>query len=163
MQDKIAIYPGTFDPITFGHIDIIKRAASMFDHLVIAIAADNRKNTLLPISKRLELIRHEVEAVDNCSVVAFEGLLVEFVKASNAKIIVRGIRAVSDFEYEFQMAYMNKKLSDLIETVFLPASEQSHFISSSFVKEIARLNGNLEGFISDYVAQTLKQYLCKKD
>lgn len=141
---KIAIYPGTFDPITFGHIDIIKRASQLFDHLIIASAKDSNKNPLFSLDERVELIKNEINKLENSdkiSVEKFEGLLVEFAKQKNAKIIVRGLRAVSDFEYEFQMFGMNSQLNPNIQTVFLPASENHHFIASKLVKEVAFFKG----------------------
>lgn len=152
---KIAIYPGTFDPITFGHLDIINRAEKLFDHLIIAVAQDSSKNPLFSLEERLELIKREVDC-EKVSVEKFEGLLVDFAAKKNSKIIVRGLRAVSDFEYEFQMFGMNSKLDPSIQTVFLPASETNHFIASRFVKEVARLGGDISKFVSPNVAQSLK-------
>jgi pantetheine-phosphate adenylyltransferase len=157
---KIAIYPGTFDPITFGHIDIIKRASQLFDHLIIASAKDSNKNPLFSLDERVELIQHEIANLrleNKVSVEKFEGLLVEFAKQKNAKIIIRGLRAVSDFEYEFQMFGMNSKLEPDIQTIFLPASENHHFIASKLVKEVARLRGNISKFVSSNVIEALNK------
>lgn len=157
---KIAIYPGTFDPITFGHIDIIKRASQLFDHLIIASAKDSNKNPLFSLDERVELIKHEIVNLrleNKVSVEKFEGLLVEFAKQKNAKIIIRGLRAVSDFEYEFQMFGMNSKLEPDIQTIFLPASENHHFIASKLVKEVARLRGNISKFVSSNVIEALNK------
>jgi pantetheine-phosphate adenylyltransferase len=157
---KIAIYPGTFDPITFGHIDIIKRASQLFDHLIVASAKDSNKNPLFSLDERVELIKHEIKSLnleDKVSVEKFEGLLVEFAKQKNAKIIVRGLRAVSDFEYEFQMFGMNSKLEPQIQTIFLPASENHHFIASKLVKEIARLRGDISKFVSSNAIEALNK------
>jgi pantetheine-phosphate adenylyltransferase len=151
---KIAIYPGTFDPVTFGHVDIIKRAVELFDHVIVAVARDSNKNTLFNLDERLSLMRLEVEGL-NVSVEKFDGLLVDFARSRNSKIIVRGLRAVSDFEYEFQMFGMNAKLDPSIHTVFLPASETNHFIASRFVKEVARLGGDISSFVSSNVAEKL--------
>ena len=159
---KIAIYPGTFDPITFGHIDIIKRASLLFDHIIIASAKDSRKNPLFSLDERVELIKQEIKnnhLEKIVSVEKFEGLLVDFAKNKNAKIIIRGLRAVSDFEYEFQMFGMNSRLEPSIQTIFLPASENHHFIASKLVKEIARLNGDISKFVSQNVSQALKKRL----
>ena len=157
---KIAIYPGTFDPITFGHIDIIKRASQLFDHLIIASAKDSNKNPLFSLNERVELIKHEIANLrleNKVSVEKFEGLLVEFAKQKNAKIIIRGLRAVSDFEYEFQMFGMNSKLEPDIQTIFLPASENHHFIASKLVKEVARLRGDISKFVSPNVIEALNK------
>jgi pantetheine-phosphate adenylyltransferase len=157
---KIAIYPGTFDPITFGHIDIIKRASQLFDHLIIASAKDSNKNPLFSLDERVELIQHEIANLrleNKVSVEKFEGLLVEFAKQKNAKIIIRGLRAVSDFEYEFQMFGMNSKLEPDIQTIFLPASENHHFIASKLVKEVARLRGDISKFVSPNVIEALNK------
>lgn len=157
---KIAIYPGTFDPITFGHIDIITRASRLFDHIIVAPAIDNNKNPLFDIDERIELIKHETKFLENqVSVEKFEGLLVNFAKKKDADIIIRGLRALSDFEYEFQMFGMNSKLDPSIQTIFLPASEKHHFIASKFVKEVARLNGDISKFVSPFVAQKLNEKL----
>ncbi len=159
---KIAIYPGTFDPITFGHLDIIKRAAEIFDHLIIAAAKDNYKNPLFTLDERVELIREEIKTLDEnhkISVEQFEGLLVKYAREKNAKVIVRGLRAVSDFEYEFQMFGMNSKLDPEIQTIFFPASETNHFIASKLVKEVAKLGGNISKFVSPNVANKLEEKL----
>jgi len=154
---KVAIYPGTFDPITFGHLDIIKRASELFDHILIGVAKDNYKNPLFSIDERVDLIKSELSFMSSnkISVEKFEGLLVDFAKQKNAKIIIRGLRAVSDFEYEFQMFGMNSKLDSNIQTIFLPASENHHFIASKLVKEIAKLNGDISKFVSPNVAKNL--------
>lgn len=159
---KIAIYPGTFDPITFGHLDIIKRATEIFDHLIIAAAKDNYKNPLFSLDERVELIKEEIAILPrakNISVEKFEGLLVKYAEEQNAKVIVRGLRAVSDFEYEFQMFGMNSKLNPDVQTVFFPASETNHFIASKLVKEVARLGGDISKFVSQNVANCLYQKL----
>lgn len=159
---KIAIYPGTFDPITFGHLDIIKRAAELFDHLIIAAAKDNYKNPLFTLDERVALIEEETRHLNknnNISVEKFEGLLVGYARKKNAQVIIRGLRAVSDFEYEFQMYGMNSKLDPDIQTIFLPASETNHFIASKLVKEVAKLGGNISKFVSKNVAEKLESKL----
>ena len=146
------IYPGTFDPVTNGHMDIISRAARLLDRLVVGVASNDGKGPIFPIEERMELVRAEIEAVaarTGCKieVTSFRGLLVEFARTNGATVIIRGLRAVSDFDYEFQMAGMNYRLDPAIETVFLTASETHQFISSRFVKEIARLGGDISSFV----------------
>jgi pantetheine-phosphate adenylyltransferase len=159
---KTAIYPGTFDPITFGHLDIIKRASILFDKIIIGVARDNAKNPLFTTEERVKLIKNEITALDNyqnIEVESFEGLLVDFAKYKKSYILIRGLRAVSDFEYEFQMYGMNNKLNPDLQTVFLPASENHHFIASKLVKEVAKLNGDISHFVSQNVVKELKKKL----
>jgi pantetheine-phosphate adenylyltransferase len=151
-----AIYPGTFDPITFGHFDIIKRASNMFAELVVAVAEDCNKQTLFSLEERLKIVQAEVAKIDgNVIVKPFSGLLINFVHQEKGNVIVRGLRALADFEYEFQMFYMNNKMDASIETVFIPATENGHFISSRFVKELARLGGDVKSFVSPLVQENL--------
>ena len=145
---KIGIYPGTFDPLTYGHLDIIERSFAVVDFLYIAIAKNNAKNTLFSISEREEIIAKETSHLHNIKIVSIDGLLVNFAKSTNASIIIRGIRAISDFEYEFQMSCMNSKLSNNIQTIFLPAAEKMQLVSSKLVKEVIRLGGDIPDFIS---------------
>ncbi len=157
------IYPGTFDPVTNGHIDIITRAARILDRLVVGVASNAGKGPIFPIEERIELVRVEMEAIAACTgtvidVTSFSGLLVDFARDNGASVIVRGLRAVSDFDYEFQMAGMNYRLDPAIETVFLTASETHQFISSRFVKEIARLGGDISSFVP---ALTLERTLAR--
>lgn len=167
MATRTGIYPGTFDPITVGHIDIIKRAAKIVDRLVIAVAADTAKTPIFSLRERVNMVKQDVENIlpkkeaGKVEVVGFEGLLVNFAAEHGAGLIIRGLRAVSDFEYEFQMAGMNAKLNHDIQTVFLPASEHTHFIASRFVKEIVRLGGGVEGLVSKNVEKRLKKYYGK--
>ena len=147
-----ALYPGTFDPIHNGHIDIIGRAARLMDHLVIGVATNSGKGPLFSVEERVELVRAECDAVakrtgTSIEVMPFDGLLMAFASGIGATMVVRGLRAVSDFDFEFQMAGMNARLDASIETVFLPASERQHFISSRFVKEIAILGGDITSFV----------------
>ncbi|NBR95359.1 MAG: pantetheine-phosphate adenylyltransferase [Proteobacteria bacterium] len=160
MTNKIAIYPGSFDPITFGHLDIIKRANALFDKLIVAVAYDNVKNSLFSAEERIKLIQQEITAhhlEKTVFTTSFSGLLVDFAEQNNSIAIVRGLRAVSDFEYEFQMFGMNSTLNANIQTIFLPASKQHHFTASRFVKEVARLGGKTSDFVSKNVALELQK------
>jgi len=156
---RIGIYPGTFDPITVGHMDIIKRALQVVDHLIVGVALDTGKAPAFDLAVRSALVEEEVAGLGKrVTVKAFSGLLVNFAEENNAHLIIRGIRALSDFEYEFQMACMNARLKKDIETVFLTASEDTHFISSRFVKQIARLGGDVSSFVSPNIAAHLKAH-----
>ncbi len=154
---KTAVYPGKFDPITLGHLDIIKRSAILFDKLIIGIAENSQKSPLFSANDRVDMIKYELDKLytKNIVVKSFNGLLVEFVKKESAHIIIRGLRAVADFEYEFQMSFVNKTLENKIETVFLPATENVHFISSTFVKEVTKLGGNTKKLVSQNVQKLL--------
>jgi pantetheine-phosphate adenylyltransferase len=154
---RIAIYPGSFDPITCGHEDIVRRALRFVDRVIVAVAhrATHAKQGLFPIGERVEMIREVFADEAGVDVVQFTGLLVEFARERDARLIIRGLRAVSDFEYEFQMAATNARLCPEIETMFLMASETNQFISSRFVKEIARLGGDVSRFVSPTVAEHL--------
>jgi pantetheine-phosphate adenylyltransferase len=158
MHKRKAIYPGSFDPITNGHLDVLQRAAGVFDELVIAVARDNNKQSLFSVEERVAMIR-EVVDLKHVTVMAFDGLLVDFAAQQNAVALVRGLRAVSDFEFEFQLALMNRKLSPALETVFLMPREELIYISSRIVKEIARLGGNIDPFVPPNVASALRQRL----
>ena len=153
-----AIYPGSFDPITYGHLDVLQRAASLFDEVVIAIAFNDRKSSLFSPDERLALISG-VLLLPNVRVAKFDGLLVEFARAQGACALVRGLRAVSDFEFEFQMALMNRKLECRIETIFLMPREEYTYLSSRIVKEIARLGGNVDAFVPPSVVAALREKL----
>ena len=151
-----AIYPGSFDPITNGHIDIIRRGSKIFDEIVIAISQSVNKNSFLSVKEKIKAINLSVEGLNNVEVTSFDGLLVDFANKNNAQIILRGLRAVSDFEYEFQLAGMNKHLNSKIETFFLTPSEEFANISSSLVKEILSLGGEINNFVPIEVEQILK-------
>tara|TARA_B100000161_G_C33537805_1_gene409222 strand:+ start:996 stop:1493 length:498 start_codon:yes stop_codon:yes gene_type:complete len=160
-KKRIGLYPGSFDPVTNGHLDIIFRAHKLVDQLVIGVAKNHKKDNLFSMSKRKELILNEIKKSKYNSkcfkVVVFDGLLMNFAKSINANLIVRGLRAVSDFDYEFQMTGMNARLNSEIETIFLMASEKHQFISSRFVKEIYFLNGQVKSFIPKNVLTELKK------
>jgi pantetheine-phosphate adenylyltransferase len=154
--ERLAVYPGTFDPITNGHTDLVARAARVFPKVVVAIAESPHKKPLFSLEERIELSRNQMSHLDNVEVVGFGNLLVEFVQQIGAGIIIRGLRAVSDFEYEFQLASMNRHLAPDVETMFLTPDEDYSFISSSLVKEIARLDGDVSEFVCDDVQQAMK-------
>ncbi len=150
-----AIYPGTFDPVTHGHTDLVARAARVFDRVVVAIAESPHKKPLFSLERRIQMTEGVLADRDNVEVVGFDTLLIEFAKEMGANVLIRGLRAVSDFEYEFQLASMNRHLHPEIETLFLTPDENYSFISSSLVKEIARLGGDVSSFVSDTVMDAL--------
>ena len=161
MVQKIAIYPGSFDPITNGHLDIIKRASRIFDKVIVGVLTNAAKNPAFTFDERVEMIKIATASIENVEVKSFNGLLVDFVKQENASVIVKGLRAVSDFEYEFQMALLNEKLAPEIETMFLATSDRYCFLSSSIVKEIARHGGSLEDFVPHDLIEPIYKKLCK--
>ena len=166
-SERSGIYPGTFDPITFGHVDIIRRALKLVDRPVIAVAPNDGKEPFFPVGERIEMVRQEVEPLARDAGVAIQvepldGLLMHFAEEAGASIIIRGLRAVSDFEYEFQMAGMNARLAPKVETVFLMASESHQFVSSRFVKEIAQLGGDVSSFVSSNVLVHFDRLLAGK-
>ena len=152
-----AVYPGTFDPMTLGHEDLMRRASSLFERLIVAVAAGHHKHTMFSVDERLELGKALAAKYPTVEVVAFKGLLRDFVVAHDGKVVVRGLRAVSDFEYEFQMAGMNRQLMPEVETLFLTPSDQFQFVSGTFVREIATLGGDVSKFVSPLVLDRLKQ------
>lgn len=156
MKQK-AIYPGTFDPVTNGHVDIINRAAKIFPELIVAVATSQVKRPYLSLETRIRLLKDVVGNIPGVQVVGFDSLLIDFVLEQKAGIILRGLRAMSDFEYEFQLAGMNRKLSKQVETLFLTPSENLMFISSTLVREIASLNGDVSQFVPDGVVKELKK------
>lgn len=163
---RAGVYPGTFDPITLGHSDIIRRATRLVDRLIIAVAVNDGKGPLFPLEDRIEMVRAETANLSGDTVIEIQPLttlLMTFVKQSGAQIIVRGLRAVSDFDYEFQMTGMNARLDPSVETVFLMASGDHQFISSRFVKEIAALGGDVSGFVSARVLERLPAQLAKSE
>lgn len=154
-----AIYPGSFDPVTNGHLDVVGRAAKLFDEVIVAVAVNDQKRSLFTADERTALIAGAIGGWKNVRVTKFDGLLVEFAAAQKASAVVRGLRAVSDFEFEFQMALMNRKLDEHIETIFLMPAENYTYLSSRIVKEIARLGGNVESFVPASVATALREKL----
>ncbi len=154
---KRAVYPGTFDPITFGHIDIIKRSLRLFDEIIVAVAKRSEKQTLFSHKKRIWLTREVLANIKRVRVVGFDSLLVEFAHKVKACVVIRGLRAISDFDYELQMALTNSKMHPPIETIFLTSSEQYIFVSSSLVKEIVRLRGRVEKFVPKLVANEVSK------
>jgi len=152
---KIAIYPGTFDPITNGHLDIVQRAARLFDKVIVTIARNSSKNPMFTEQERLALMKAAVKGNKRVAVDVFDGLLVDYARKKKATAIVRGLRAISDFEYEFQMALMNRKLNDQLETVFMMPNAKYTFLNSSIVREIARLGGDVKDFVPPVVQKAL--------
>jgi pantetheine-phosphate adenylyltransferase len=155
MKKIIAIYPGTFDPLTYGHLDVLHRAAGIFSSVIIAVAESSGKNTLFTAEERMEMIKKTVKE-KNIRIKSFKGLLVNYASQAKAGVIIRGLRAVSDFEYEFQMALTNRKISKKVETVFLMPGEKYSYISSTFVKEIAKYGGDVSAFVPPAVNRMLK-------
>ncbi|AVO49998.1 pantetheine-phosphate adenylyltransferase [Melaminivora suipulveris] len=156
MPHVLAVYPGTFDPITLGHEDVVQRAALLFDELIVAVAAGHHKKTLFSLDERIEMVRHAVRGYPQVRVESFSGLMRDFIVARGAKAMVRGLRAVTDFDYEFQLAGMNRHLMPEVETVFLTPSDKFQFISSTFVREIASLGGKVDKFVSPEVQERLR-------
>jgi len=150
-----AIYPGSFDPVTNGHLDVVERARKLFDEVIVAVAHNDEKQPLFSLDERLNLLRQTVGKLENVRVAQFDGLLVEFAVQEKASAVIRGLRAVSDFEFEFQMALMNRKLKDTVETIFLMPKEEYTYLSSRLVKEIARLGGDVSKFVPAVVMSSL--------
>lgn len=165
MGNRIAIYPGTFDPLTLGHLDILRRAATVCDELIVGVAENTGKNPLFTVEERIKLVQQVIEndikndVSANIKVMGFNNLLVEFAHEQGASMIIRGLRAVSDFEYEFQMASANKRLHHSIETLFLMAAEQQHFVASRLVKEVAQYGGEIRSFVPEIVANAIAEKL----
>ena len=159
---RIAIYPGTFDPVTFGHIDLIKRAAKLFDQLIVAVAMQPQKGVLFPFKERVQMLKIATKRIPRIKIESFSGLLVDYVKRKKAKVMLRGLRMISDFEYEFQMALTNRRLRPEIETIYMMPNEAYCYLSSKLIKEAASLGANLKSFVPDFVERKLKAQLRKK-
>lgn len=154
---RLLIYPGSFDPLTNGHLDVIQRATRLFDELVVAVARNESKQPLFTVEERLSLVRQALAGLKNVSADSFDGLLIDYVSRRGGHAVLRGLRALSDFEFEFQLALMNRKLNEQVETLFLMPTESHTFLSSRMVKEIARLGGQIDGFVPPYVAEALRK------
>ena len=159
---NIAIYPGTFDPVTYGHIDIIKRASRIFDKVIVAVAHNEMKGVLFSAEERVAMIEDAVKGIKNVTVDSFSGLVVSYVKKMRSKVMIRGLRMISDFEYEFQMALTNRKLAGNIETIFMMPHEDYSYVSSKLIKEAASLGANVGHYIPKKVETELKKKVCKK-
>lgn len=157
MPRKIAVYPGSFDPVTYGHLDIIDRGLKIFDSIIVAVARNSAKNALFTIDERLDLLRQVLADNPRAKVDTFDGLLVDYVLSQHASVIIRGLRAISDFEYEFQIAQMNRSISQEVETLFMMTSVPYGYLSSSIVKEVSSLNGPIDGLVPPLVREALKR------
>lgn len=160
---KIGVYPGTFDPVTYGHTDIIVRSLRVFDKVIVAVAPNPTKRPLFDLAERVEMVKLVTKGFPHVEVVIFDGLLVEYVQRRKAHAVIRGLRAISDFEYEFQMALVNRKLNKSVETVFLMPSEEYSYLTSTLIKEVASFGGRLSDFLHPQVAQRLLQRLGKRN
>lgn len=160
-MSKIAVYPGSFDPVTNGHLDLIERALNIFENIIVAVSEHPRKGLFFTVKERLEMLKEAVKNFKNVQIDTFDGLLVNYVKKQNAGVIIRGVRAITDFEYEFQMALMNRKLDGKIETIFLMPNEIYSYVSSSVIKEIASYGGNINGLVPDIVKNKIAVKLNK--
>jgi pantetheine-phosphate adenylyltransferase len=158
-QMRTAIYPGSFDPLTNGHLDVVERAAKLFDRVVVAVAKNEGKHPLFTLDERVALVQKSIKKMPNVTVDSFDGLLVDYVVSKNARAIVRGLRAISDFEFEFQLALMNRKLNENVETIFMMPKDTYTFLSSRIVKEIARLGGDVRPFVPPPVQVALRKKL----
>lgn len=156
---KIAVYPGTFDPVTFGHIDLIKRASRIFDKVIVAVARNTSKGVLFGVDERMAMLKDAIKGLQNVSIDAFDGLVVDYVKSAGANVMIRGLRMISDFEYEFQMALTNRKLAGGIETIFMMPHEEYSYVSSKLIKEAASLGADVGKFVPKMAQAALKRKL----
>ncbi|RKY36659.1 MAG: pantetheine-phosphate adenylyltransferase [Candidatus Omnitrophota bacterium] len=156
---KRAVYPGTFDPVTYGHIDLIKRATRIFDQIIVAVAANLSKQPLFSIAERVSMLKKATSRIQGVTVESFDQLMIDYAASKKTNVIIRGLRMISDFEYEFQMALTNRRLNSKMEVVFMMPQESYSFLSSKLIKEIAYLNGDVSGFVPSFVAKKLKQVL----
>ncbi|MDD5679775.1 MAG: pantetheine-phosphate adenylyltransferase [Candidatus Omnitrophica bacterium] len=159
---KIAVYAGSFDPVTYGHVDIVERAARVFDRVIVGVAHNTQKKPLFSVSERVSMLKVATKHVSNIEIDDFDGLAVDYVMKKKANVLVRGLRMVSDFEYEFQMALTNRKINDRVETIFLMPNESYSYLSSTLLKEAAILGANLKSFVPDFVEEKLKKKLKRK-
>ena len=159
---KRAICPGSFDPVTRGHVDIIKRSSAMFDYVIVAVMVNPNKKPSFTIEERIKLLGLAISELDNVEIVSFDGLLADYARERKASAIVKGLRAMSDFEYEFQMALANKKLNKDLETVFFTTSAENMYLSSSMVKQISRFGGDISGFVPECIHEEIKDRLCER-
>jgi len=156
---RTAIYPGSFDPPTNGHLDVVERAVKLFDRVIVAVAANEAKHPLFSLEERMDLVRRSIQHLKNVEADSFDGLLVDYAKQRSAQAVVRGLRAISDFEFEFQLALMNRKLDERVETIFMMPKDTYTFLSSRIIKEIARLGGDISAFVPSHVQAALKAKL----
>ncbi len=159
MEKRRAIYPGSFDPVTYGHLDLIRRAQSIFDQVIVVVAINSAKDTLFSVEERVDFMKRAVKGLKGVTVDSMQGLTVEYAKKKKARTIIRGLRATSDFDYEFQMALTNRKLSKQVDTVFLMPSESHFYLSSRLIKEVAILKGDISDYVPPFVAQKILQRL----
>jgi pantetheine-phosphate adenylyltransferase len=152
-----ALYPGSFDPVTFGHLDVIKRATAIFDEVVVAVANNSQKNPLFSVEERVSMLKAATKGIQRLKIVSFDGLVIDFARKNKIHVIIRGLRMLSDFEFEFQMALTNRRLNEKIETIFLMPSEKYSFISSKLLKEAASLGADTSSFVPGFVAKALKE------
>mgnify|MGYP000352612535 CR=1 FL=1 len=158
-MSRSVVYPGSFDPVTFGHVDLIKRAAQIYDEVVVAVAINTHKKTLFDSEERVDLLKKSIKGLANVKIEFFSGLVITYARKNNIKVLIRGLRMISDFEYELQMALTNRRLDETIETVFLMPSERYSFLSSTLIKEAAALDADLSSFVPEFVEKRLKELL----